>query len=98
VRKVDNLPPSCTVVTKSGNLNFLEPFGPVQAYKGTALPLPFTFTSCMYVMPASEVRESNSITTDSTAKLFLWPPHAPLIKTIKIIYPFITSGICSGHS
>jgi len=34
------LPPSCAVVTKSGNLNFLEPFGPVQASNGTALPLP----------------------------------------------------------
>jgi len=41
VRKADNLPPSCTVVTKSGSLNFLEPFGPVQACNGTALPLPF---------------------------------------------------------
>ena len=41
VRKADNLPPSC-VVTKSGNLNFLEPSGPVQACNGTALPLPFT--------------------------------------------------------
>jgi len=29
VRKADNLPPSCAVVTKSGNLNFLEPYGPV---------------------------------------------------------------------
>jgi len=29
VRKVDNLPPSCAVVTKSGNLNYLEPSGPV---------------------------------------------------------------------
>jgi len=29
VRKADNLPPSCAVVTKSGNLNFLEPSGPV---------------------------------------------------------------------
>jgi len=38
VRKADNLPPSCAVVTKSGNLNFLEPSGPVQACKGTALP------------------------------------------------------------
>ena len=27
--KADNLPPSCAVVTKSGNLNFLEPSGPV---------------------------------------------------------------------
>jgi len=40
VRKVDNLPPSCTVVTKSGNLNFLELSGPVQACIGTASPLP----------------------------------------------------------
>ena len=40
VRKADNLPPSCSVVTKSGNLNFLEPSGPVQACNGTALPLP----------------------------------------------------------
>ena len=27
---------------KSGNLNFLEPSGPLQAYNGTALPLPLT--------------------------------------------------------
>ena len=40
MRKADNLPPSCAVVTKSGNLNFLEPCGPVQACNGTALPLP----------------------------------------------------------
>ena len=37
MRKADNLPPSCAVVTKSGNLNFLEPSGPVQACNGTAL-------------------------------------------------------------
>jgi len=39
VRKADNLPPSCAVVTKSGNLNFLEPSGPLQACNGTDLPL-----------------------------------------------------------
>ena len=44
VRKADNLPPSFAVVMKSGNLNFLEPFGPVQACKGTALP----FTQILY--------------------------------------------------
>ena len=37
MRKADSLPPSCAVVTKSGNLNFLEPSGPVQACNGTAL-------------------------------------------------------------
>jgi len=36
VRKADNLPPSCAVVTKSGNLNFLEPCGPLQACYWTA--------------------------------------------------------------
>jgi len=40
VRKADNLPPSCAVVTKSGSLNFLEPSGPVKACNGTVLPLP----------------------------------------------------------
>jgi len=30
---------SCAVVMKSGNLNFLEPSGPLQAYNGTALSL-----------------------------------------------------------
>jgi hypothetical protein len=33
------LPPSCAVVKKSGNLNFLKPSGPLQACNGTALPL-----------------------------------------------------------
>jgi hypothetical protein len=40
VRRADNLttiPPSCAVVKKSGNLNFLETSGPLQACNGTAL-------------------------------------------------------------
>ena len=37
MRKADNLPPSCAVVTKSGNLNFLEPSGPIQVLNGTDL-------------------------------------------------------------
>ena len=41
MRKADNLPPSCAVVMKSGNLNFLEPSGLLRACNGTALPLPF---------------------------------------------------------
>ena len=32
------------VVTKSGNLNFLEPSGPLQACDGTALPLHLLFS------------------------------------------------------
>ena len=40
VLKAETLKPSCAVVMKSGNLNFLEPSGPLQACNGTALPLP----------------------------------------------------------
>jgi len=35
--RLKTLPPSCAVVMKSGNLNFLEPSGPLQACNGTAL-------------------------------------------------------------
>ena len=37
MRKADNLPPSCAAVTKSGNLNFLEPSEPVRACNEIAL-------------------------------------------------------------
>jgi len=40
VRKGDNLPTSCAVVTKSGNLKSAEPSGPLRVYKVTALLLP----------------------------------------------------------
>jgi hypothetical protein len=36
--RLTTLPQSCAVVMKSGNLNFLEPSGPLQACNGTALP------------------------------------------------------------
>jgi hypothetical protein len=39
--RLTNLPPSCAVVKKSGNLNFLETSGKFQACNGTAL----TFTA-----------------------------------------------------
>jgi len=37
--RLTTLPLSCAVVTKSGNLNFLEPFGSLQACNGTDLLL-----------------------------------------------------------
>ena len=42
------LPPSCAVVMKSGNLNFLESSGPVQACNGTALLLQTIFRELFY--------------------------------------------------
>ena len=43
VRKADNLPPSCAVVMKSGNLNFLKPSGPLQVCNGADLPFLLIF-------------------------------------------------------
>jgi len=52
--RLTTLPPSCAVVMKYGNLNFLEPSGPLQACNGTALPLPnkqiFNFTASRRVI------------------------------------------------
>ena len=52
MRKADKLPPSCVAVMKSGNLNFLEPSGPLQACNGTALPLPLfrSYNSIFYTL------------------------------------------------
>jgi hypothetical protein len=36
--RLTTLPPSCSIVMKSGNLNFLEPSGPLQACNGTDSP------------------------------------------------------------
>jgi len=60
VRKADNLPPSCAVVTKSGNLNFLEPSGPLQACNGTDLPFTPNFIFVKIVQTISREKEVNS--------------------------------------
>ena len=44
--RLTTLPPSCAVVMKSGNLNFLEPSGLLQACNGIALPF---YTSVLEV-------------------------------------------------
>ena len=52
MRKADNLTTICAVVMKSGNLNFLEPSGPLQACNGTALP---------FIMVSSDPKDVNKI-------------------------------------
>jgi len=44
--RLTTLPPSCAVVMKSGNLNFLEPSGPLEACNETALPFIFFGSKC----------------------------------------------------
>jgi len=55
------LPPSCAVVVKSGDLNFLELSGPLQACNGTALPFIILLGTCsdtnsIYVLPQHHTR------------------------------------------
>ena len=54
------LPPSCAVVMKYGNLNFLDPCGSLQACNGTAFP--FTtreteYVNCRTTLIVSFIRE-----------------------------------------
>jgi hypothetical protein len=47
--RLTTLPPSCAIVTKSGNLYFLEPSGPLQAFNGTTLPFSCTNFSNLFL-------------------------------------------------
>ena len=49
--RLATLPQSCAIVTKSGNLNFLEPSGSLQACNGTALP--FLHNTNRFLIPLS---------------------------------------------
>jgi len=60
MRKADNVPTYCAVVTKSGNLNLLETSGPLQAYKGAELPLP-SRTRRMLDFPEFKDRIANGL-------------------------------------
>jgi hypothetical protein len=48
---------------KSGNLNFLEPSGPLQACNGTALPLPLPYE-------VTQVIQMQLLVTQFTIKMF----------------------------
>jgi len=48
--RLTTLPPSCAVVMRSGNLDFLEPSGSLQACNGTALPFTLYIGCCDWLM------------------------------------------------
>jgi len=66
--RADNLPPSCAVVTKSGNINFLEPSGPLRAYNGTALPLPLFIGRSVGPKAGLDGCEKSRLHQDSTPR------------------------------
>jgi len=88
--RLTNLQTSCAVVMKSGNLNFLEPSGPLQACKGTDLPLIINIIT----------RVSGSFETSvSTASRRCWTRPIPLVPTECSFPAFltITDVHLSGH-
>ena len=97
--KLTNLQPSCAVVTKSGNLNFLENSGPVQACNGTDLLILLT---CLlaYLLTHSTVHgpswEANRLSASQEIPRILWnskvhyrvydsPPPAHILSQINSI-------------
>ena len=86
MRKADNLPPSCAVVTKSGNLYFLESSRPVQACNGSALTLPLLFRTFYYKSAHTQICYRLKVggtkqQIDSKCEKCSWVPHSmtPLI-------------------
>ena len=65
MRKADNLPASCAVVTKSGSLDFLEPSGPVQTCNGTA----FTMSSAYVVRSSEDFSNVNKVVVDGRTEV-----------------------------
>ena len=53
--RLTTLPPRCAVVMKSGNLNFLEISGPLQACNGTDLTLPVEIIVTYHVINYSDL-------------------------------------------
>jgi len=60
--RLRTLPPSCAVVTKSGNLNFLEPSGPVMGLLNLLPTTLHNVTSQMITMfTVTAMRNSNNV-------------------------------------
>ena len=93
MHKADNLPQSCAVVMKSGRLNFLEPSGPVQAFNGTALPLPIHFFEMSKIRPATycNIPEDENIQHYVEMSTLTWH-NIPENHYLKIPVPFYFSG------
>jgi len=85
VRKADNLPPSCAVVMKSGNLNFLELSGALQACNGTA------FTICFRKCSSGDhVLLHNTISTYNWSSLY---NDASVNAAVDILFVVVTQTI-----
>jgi hypothetical protein len=85
--RLTTLPQFCAVVMKSGNLNFLEPSGPLQACNGTAIPLPFYTVHTLCVPTVRPPAFENSLPPLSSYRV---QEELHLVFT----FPFVTVRLC----
>jgi len=74
---------------KSGNLNFLEPSGPLQACNGTALPLPlYKGADKSLAQPTSQciLFDGYNISFDASLVIYINSTNIPHIMIINRIY------------
>ena len=71
---------------KSGNLKFLEPSGPLQACNGTALPLPFTLFTIIYLK-----QTVSTVCSVATVLCSQYMVRAMLFHIIKVLYFYIST-------
>ena len=86
--RLTTLSPSCAVVMKFGNLNFLEPSGPLQACNGTAL---------RYLQPVRFGRQSGRRKVAGTCTNVITPRSSASVILIRW-YGFHTRCVCVAIS
>ena len=90
--RLTTLPPSCAVVMKSGNLNFLEHSGPLQACNGTALPFNISLSSALRTsLQFSSYLPQNTFLSIVNILLVRNARFVRSAKKLKICSPFYSS-------
>ena len=88
MHKADNLPPSCAVVTKSGNLDFLEPSGQLQACNETALRAQYlrVFITCIYYVCPTCFAVPHTVIRENSHSHYSKPPAVtPLLSKVNTL-------------
>ena len=89
--RLTTLPPSCALVTKSGNLNFLEPSSPLKTCIGTDLPF-YLLLSIQFPSSSScySLRQTFSQRCSQTTSVCVFPERE------RPDLPILVTGLCNA--